>query len=332
MDYVGQGFCRRLLAAESGWTMKADRKSARVASTLRVNKDEPHAPVTVADWMASPKGRTTTSATLSALVHGALLLLLGLYTTATVHGQKGGISLLASATAGDMSSDGKLDTPPELDSFKSTLRPSVTQPAMTAMASGATRPAINSASLSTVKSGGSGEGSGAKGATFFGAVSVGKGFVYVIDNSNSMKAGKFEKACAELINSINELSSSQSYYVIFFSDQAYPLHAPKDVPMMLPAISLNTLYTQHWIKQQELHRGTRAHQAFEKALSLNPDAIYVLTDGHFTDNTDAYLLGLKNNKIPIHAIGFGKSRASGEDSLRKIVEMHHGLYTFVPVK
>ncbi|HEX4150232.1 MAG TPA: vWA domain-containing protein [Pirellulales bacterium] len=282
----------------------------------------------LSEWLASPTGRAFSSAGFSVLVHGTLLILLAMFTIVTAGPKVGALSLMASASAGDSSDDAA-----SMASLQSNMRPEV-NPTMKIVANGtsALRPAVDSDSMGRVQGTGSGEGNGGKGtATFFGAATAGERFIYIIDNSNSMKNGKFERACAELISSINQLTSKQSYYVIFFSDQAYPLYAPREAPVMLPAISMNILPTQLWIKDQTLHRGTRAHQAFDKAFSLKPDAIYVLTDGHFTDDTDRYLLGLKNNTIPIHGIGFGKNKDAGADSLKLITDMHHGTYTFVQV-
>jgi hypothetical protein len=329
--------------------MQADPKSvpsSPIDPASLVDPAELPARASFSDWFAGSRGRATTSAAFSAVVHCALLLLLGFFTMVTAHGPQLGNSLLeSSVTVADLpleslDSGAKLDARPALTTLKSTSGPVVVQPMVTILASGpASYPPLTVGSdaligrLTGFGSAGSVEDLGAKGmASFFGAVSVGKKFVYVLDNSNSMNSGKFERACAELIDSISKLSSKQSYYIIFFSDQAYPLYHPRESRVMLQAITLNTMQTARWIKQQELHRGTRARQAFEKAFALKPDAIYVLTDGRFTDNTEDYLLGLKDNKIPIHAIGFGRRRASGEDSLRKIVAMHQGTYTFVPVK
>ena len=294
--------------------------------------EEPQ-PIGFAGWFASPNGRTTTSAAFSALVHGVLLLLLGLISGATGVGPKIGLSLTASS--GDLDQGGMMDSAPLVAVMKSNLR-AETLPPMTFVPTGMTsmRPSKSDSDTLVHGSGGTGTSdqlSGKGTASFFGAVGEGKKFVYVIDNSNSMKNGKFERACAELAASISKLTARQSYYVLFFSDHEYPLHYPDDVPVMLPAITMNTTLTQKWIKQQTLHRGTRAHRAFEKALSLKPDAIYVLTDGRFTDDTDRFLASLKNNVIPIHAIGFGRGEATGGEGLKTIASMHGGTYTFVNV-
>jgi hypothetical protein len=69
------------------------------------------------------------------------------------------------------------------------------------------------------KKGGGGVGS----ASFFGARSQANRVVYVIDNSSSMKDGRLEAAVSELLRSVDAMGARQSFYVIFVSDQPYPM-------------------------------------------------------------------------------------------------------------
>lgn len=171
-----------------------------------------------------------------------------------------------------------------------------------------------------------GEGSAA---SFFGAVSQGKRFVYVVDNSNSMRRNaNFQKACDELLGSVSELSPKQKFYVIFFSDTDHPMFEPSLAPDLVEASSANRARLQQWVAGLKLIRGTNGKSAIKRALSLKPDAIYLLTDGQFTDDTERYLLGLEDNKVPIHTIGFRSRR--GEAVLQRISEKHQGTYTYVP--
>ena len=71
-----------------------------------------------------------------------------------------------------------------------------------------------------------GDGGGVAGeaaAEFFGIGGYGQSFVYVVDCSDSMnEGGKFERAIYELLQSIEQLSGDQRYFVIFYNDDAYP--------------------------------------------------------------------------------------------------------------
>ncbi|MCI0334174.1 MAG: hypothetical protein L0228_13230 [Planctomycetes bacterium] len=80
--------------------------------------------------------------------------------------------------------------------------------------------------LGTLMAGAGSPGRGASGgppgeAVFFGARSKGDRFVFVVDNSSSMKGGRLEAAIAELLNATNALTPRQSFYVIFVSDRTY---------------------------------------------------------------------------------------------------------------
>jgi hypothetical protein len=58
---------------------------------------------------------------------------------------------------------------------------------------------------------------------FFGTAAKGNRFVFVVDNSSSMKGGRLEMAVAELVKTVEGLSAKQSFYVIFVSDKPYPM-------------------------------------------------------------------------------------------------------------
>jgi hypothetical protein len=58
---------------------------------------------------------------------------------------------------------------------------------------------------------------------FFGTQAKGNRFVFVVDNSSSMKGGRLEMATAELVRTVEGLSPRQSFYVIFVSDKPYPM-------------------------------------------------------------------------------------------------------------
>jgi hypothetical protein len=58
---------------------------------------------------------------------------------------------------------------------------------------------------------------------FFGMAAKGNRFVFVVDNSSSMKGGRLEMAVAELVKTVEGLSAKQSFYVIFVSDKPYPM-------------------------------------------------------------------------------------------------------------
>jgi hypothetical protein len=168
-------------------------------------------------------------------------------------------------------------------------------------------------------------------AEFFGIGGYGKSFVYVVDCSDSMnEAGKFERAVYELLQSIEQLSSDQRYFVIFYNDSAYPMHADQPVP----AIEDEFARTRQWIDMVRPHGGTEPLPALLFALSLRPDAIYFLSDGQFDRSAIGQLRvrnrpnnRLKARQIPIHTIAF-VDRAT-EGLMRTIARNSGGNFRFV---
>ena len=141
--------------------------------------------------------------------------------------------------------------------------------------------AAEASGLDGIALGGKGEADGSltgASAEFFGIGGYGQTFVYVVDCSGSMsERGKFERAIYELLHSIEQLASDQRYFVIFYSDAAYPMDA--DEPVL--ATEDEFARTRRWVSHVEPEGGTNPLPALLFALSLEPDAIYFLSDGKF---------------------------------------------------
>jgi hypothetical protein len=184
-------------------------------------------------------------------------------------------------------------------------------------------------------------GAGSGGAEFFGVKATGKRFVFIVDSSKSMRNGKFEAACEELFYAVQRLKSDQYFYVIFFDQNAARMtFAPKEEPedTYAQATTANINKLQKWMKTIELEGQTVPHDAFVFARKLSPDAIYLLTDGEFTDGgrSEDYLRASNLYKDPevglvpksvVHTIGFWDP--DGESTLRTIAKEHQGTYRFV---
>jgi hypothetical protein len=176
------------------------------------------------------------------------------------------------------------------------------------------------------------EGDAASGsAEFFGIGGYGQSFVYVVDCSGSMGHDhKFERAVYELLQSIEQLHSDQRYFVVFYSDAAYPMDADEPVLATEDAFAR----TRRWIDHIQPDGGTHPLPALLFALSLRPDAIYFLSDGQF-DPGAIHQLRHRNRpnkrrairQIPIHTIAF-VDRAT-EGLMRTIARNSGGKFRFV---
>lgn len=166
-------------------------------------------------------------------------------------------------------------------------------------------------------------------AEFFEIVGTGRRFAYVVDCSGSMSGAPFSKACAELQRSIDQLNSGQSFFVVFFDHAEYPQFYPEISPGLVRASAENKHRLREWIAAFPLPGGgTDPSAALLRALSLEPDAIYLLSDGVFPAETAALVRAKNRKQCAIHAVAFMTREA--ETLLKNIARQNRGTYRFVP--
>lgn len=170
-------------------------------------------------------------------------------------------------------------------------------------------------------------------ASFFGVKSKGKKFCFVVDNSGSMKGGKFKAALSELSASIDKLKPDQSFYIIFFSHQPFPLFYPESVTSFVPATPKNKERLAKWLPTIEFGKATKGKESLEMALEMSPDVVYVLGDGEFTDNTVKVLMAREYIRTKIFTVGFNmKPDSKAEKDFKSIAERFYGVYRNVEQK
>jgi len=185
-------------------------------------------------------------------------------------------------------------------------------------------------------------GSSLKAAEFFGVKAAGRKFVFIVDSSNSMRKGKFDAAKEELEYSLRRLSPEQFFYVIFFDGDAERMKFPDEMfpeEQAAPATLANIKKCVTWIKTVKNELQTNPYDAVKFAMTLEPDAIFILSDGKFTDRgkTVRYLqdentlsdpaIGTRPRSV-VHTIAFWQR--DGEEAMKAIAEKHGGTYRFVP--
>ncbi len=136
-------------------------------------------------------------------------------------------------------------------------------------------------------------------ASFFGIRAKGQLFVYIVDCSGSMlDDDRMAKAKIELRKSIAALRYPQRYLVIFYNDE--PRMMPGGTPQI--ADQLNKDQLTSWLRIIDADGGTDPREAMAIGLSFQPDAVFLLSDGEYPDET-ADAIGTKNKrKVPIHCI------------------------------
>ncbi len=178
----------------------------------------------------------------------------------------------------------------------------------------------------TPAAGGSPQSGGAPGkVSFFGAEAHAERIVFVVDNSGSMQHGRMQVTLLELGASIRRLSESQHFYVVFFSDQAYPMFFPKNVMETIPATQENKKATMQWLRTVETCLGGQLLDAMDFAVGLKPDVVFLLTDGDIRSPRVIERMTAKDAwGFPIHTLGMGARTPQHAQVLQAIAEASGG--------
>jgi hypothetical protein len=132
------------------------------------------------------------------------------------------------------------------------------------------------------------------------AVSVG----FVVDCSSSMDGAKFQAVCAELAKSITALKPEQQFFVVFFNDGFFPMTGNAHQPKLLPANRENKKNILRFLNSAKSGGGTNPEPALQFMVGLQPEVIYLLTDGGFNPLSPGTYNNLSAARIVVHTIGF----------------------------
>ncbi len=175
-------------------------------------------------------------------------------------------------------------------------------------------------------------------ASFFGAEADGNRFVFVIDSSGSMRGPRWEALCKELVRAIKSLSPDQEFFVLSFDSMAHPMFGlapPKG--KFLKAVDKNLERIRNWLRSIQHGSQTLPSSAVGIAMKLEPDAIFLLSDGEINDSTveDLRIWNRKKDEegnvktlVPIHTVLLHSPM--GFATLETIARENGG--TFTPVR
>jgi hypothetical protein len=191
-----------------------------------------------------------------------------------------------------------------------------------------------------------GEGAAGRGAGLMGIETDAKSVVYVLDHSASMRREGFEETLdEEMRRSIRRLPADARFAIVLFgrspSQGATWASAPDGrqrcrsaIPMppgqLVDATAANRAKAVAWLATQEPDPAgdSTPWEAMEIALAMNPDAVFLLTDGEFYDPNDVndleQVIRDAGARARIHSVAFG----SGIDiaSLERIAARSGGTY------
>jgi hypothetical protein len=168
---------------------------------------------------------------------------------------------------------------------------------------------------------------GAATAQFFGTKIEGRRIVFVLDNSGSMQQGRLEAVIAELLRCVDSLDENQEFYVAFYSDMAYPLFYPNPADNYIRPTERNKQRLAAWLDTVELCLGDAVVDALAGAISIEPDTVFLLSDGRIQgEKKMAFLLGAGGGEFPIHTVGVGLSAGAttSRENLQQIATANGG--------
>ena len=161
--------------------------------------------------------------------------------------------------------------------------------------------------------------------SFYGVRGTGNRFAFVCDVSGSMRGAPFQRLLRELQESITRLPPHAQFYVVFFNENVFPLYWPQSVATTVPAIATHKARLQTWMSQVNPEGETYAFEAINTAFNVNPDTIFLLSDGAFDDEMqvmNAFKSMGQQRPISVHTVSIGRSSFV----LQQIAGMNRGLY------
>lgn len=194
-----------------------------------------------------------------------------------------------------------------------------------------------------------GKGDG-KSAKFFGMRALGNKFVYVLDRSGSMayespdvieyKISRFDVARMELMNSVESLQPHQEFYVVLFSNRMEQMFDRDDlIPTAIKATSENKARLKEWLWKDQAIGGTDPRSSLKLAFKMNPDAIFMLSDGEFRDERqDGKPLSIDIARqqmeeiAPIRINSIALEDDASKANMAELSELSGGQFKFVKVK
>jgi von Willebrand factor type A domain len=170
-------------------------------------------------------------------------------------------------------------------------------------------------------------------ATFFQITTAAKSVVYVIDRSASMGLqNSFARAKQELLASIELLAADTRFQILAYNRSALPLPIAGHSGLAW-ATPENKRRAAELVRNLQAEGGTDHLAALKRALALNADVIFFLTDADELNPAQiATVTQLNHGCTVIHAIELtSRSHGDADPPLQFLARANHGAYRRVPV-
>ena len=172
--------------------------------------------------------------------------------------------------------------------------------------------------------GATGGGNGGGDTTFFGRAGEGRSVCFLCDNSNSYSNGGFHVVLEEVARAVDALPADHSFFVVFFSDAAYPLFHPEPADALVSATPENKRRLRSWLGTVEMCQGGQGiHEAVRIAGTLGTDTVYLLSDGELSSNIVGRVEAADFGDAVVHTFGIQQNvvdRRTGQVDPEKLVD------------
>lgn len=167
---------------------------------------------------------------------------------------------------------------------------------------------------------------------FGSAEATGRSFVFAIDRSKSMGGDGLNALAAardELTRVLADLESNHRFQVLAYHHGCVYCNTPR----LVPATKENKAKVSPFIDGLAAFGGTVHEMALRAALAMEPDVVFLLTDGgdpHLNEIQRKNIKKLADGLATIHCIQFGyRSPSDGAEFMKKLAQDNGGSYVFV---
>jgi hypothetical protein len=148
---------------------------------------------------------------------------------------------------------------------------------------------------------------------YYGIPICAKRIVFVLDTSGSMRAGRLDAAKVELIRAIKEIPREVSFSIVVFNSTVRVWQRE-----LVPANESMKQIAVNVVLEQEARNDTATFDALEAAFELEPEAVYLLSDGapqggkidNPVEIVGSVSTGNRVRRISIHSIGIDTQDAA----------------------
>ncbi|MFM9023871.1 MAG: hypothetical protein ACKON7_00770, partial [Planctomycetaceae bacterium] len=137
--------------------------------------------------------------------------------------------------------------------------------------------------------------------------------------------GGFHMVLAAVAEAVDALQPDQSFFVIFYSDAAYPMFHPDRVESLQPATPQNKQRLRVWLGTVEMCEGGAPglREAVKIAKGLEVDVIYFLSDGDRFEVQKQIMMDADFGRTVVHTFGMQQNlldRRTGLPNPKKAID------------